>query len=94
MAKTTEAEFADAVIAILSDWPNGEASYDEMIEEIPHHVALTDEDREPSAKRPGEPMWHQRVRNITSHQHSSGNAIYMGLLIPVRGGLRLPRKVA
>lgn len=90
MAKTSETEFAESIISILSDWPNREASYDELIREMPSHVELTDEDQEPSMTRPGEPMWHQRVRNITSHKGHPGNAIYQGLLIPVPGGLRLP----
>ena len=34
MAKTTEAEFAEAVISILAAWPNGEGSYAELIAEI------------------------------------------------------------
>jgi hypothetical protein len=93
MAKTTEAEFAEVIISILSDWPNGEASYAELIAEIPSHMTLTDDDQDPSLTRPGEPTWHQVVRNITSHQHSAGNAINDGRLIPVRGGLRLPREV-
>ncbi len=91
MAKTSEAEFSEVIISILSDWPNGEASYAELIAEIPNHMTLTKEDQVPSLTRPGEPMWHQQVRNITSHQHSAGNAINSGLLIPVRGGLRLPK---
>ena len=94
MAKTTEAEFADAVISILSGWPNGEASYPQLIAEIPNRISLSDEDWQPSTTRLGEPMWHQQVRNITSHKKSRGNAIHNGMLISVRGGLRLPRKVA
>jgi hypothetical protein len=94
MAVTTEAEFADAVVTILSELPTGEATYAELIDEIPNRITLTAEDLIPSDRRPGEPMWHQRVRNITSHKDEVGNAIYQGRLVSVRGGLRLPQRAA
>jgi hypothetical protein len=33
-----------------------------------------------SGTRPGEPMWHQIVRNIKSHDAANGNFIERGLL--------------
>jgi len=94
MSKITESAIADAVVAILSDWPHGEATIAQLIEEIPNRVSLSSDDWEPSPTRPGEPMWHQQVRNITSHKGSRGNAINVGRLVAVPGGLALPRKVA
>jgi hypothetical protein len=94
MALTTEAEFADTVETILSELPTGEATYAELIDEIPNRIVLTAEDLAPSETRPGEPMWHQRVRNITSHKGEITNAIYQGRLVSVRGGLRLPQRAA
>lgn len=92
MSKTTEAEFAKIVIEILEDWPNGEAMFAELFEEIPQRHTLSSEDLMPSPTRPGEPVWHQQVRNITSHKASPGNAVYEGKLVAVSGGLALPAK--
>jgi hypothetical protein len=94
MAKTTEAEFADAAVAILKDRPNGEATFQDLIDEMPNRIMLSPEDLAQSPTRPNEPVWHQQVRNITSHKDSPGNAIYEGKLVAIRGGLRLPRKAA
>ena len=94
MALTTEAEFADIVETILSEISTSEASYAELIDEIPNRITLTSEDLAPSLTRPGEPMWHQRIRNITSHKDAVGNAIYEGRLVSIRGGLRLAKKAA
>jgi hypothetical protein len=94
MARITEHEIADIVEAILRERPNGEATIAQLIEEIPDRVTLSTEDLAPSPTRPGEAVWHQQVRNITSHQKSPGNAIYEGRLVAVRGGLRLVRRAA
>jgi hypothetical protein len=94
MSRITEAEVADIVEGILQDRPNGEATIAELIDEIPNRVTLSPDDLAPSLTRPGEPMWHQQVRNITSHKGSPGNAIYDGRLIAIPGGLRLAGKAA
>ena len=86
MAKITEAELADAIVTILQAYPSGQASIQELIRMIPRHVPLSAEDLAQSTTRPNEPMWHQQVRNITSHKGSPGNAIYEGRLIVVPGG--------
>ena len=61
----------------------------ELIEEIPYYLTLSAEDLAPSPTRPGEAMWEQHVRNITSHKASPGNAIYEGKLVAIPGGLAL-----
>jgi hypothetical protein len=94
MPLTSEAEFADVVEQILSEIPTGRATYAELIEEIPNRITLSVEDLAPSQTRAGEPMWHQRVRNITSHKDATGNAIYEGRFISIPSGLRLVRKAA
>lgn len=94
MARITEAEIADLVEAILSERPDGEATIAELIKEIPKRVRLSPEDLEPSPTRPGEAIWEQQVRNITSHKASPGNAIHDGRLISIPGGLRLRRRAA
>ena len=92
MAQITEGEIADIVEQILRDRPTGQASFAELVREIPLHVQLSADDLAPSPTRSGEAIWEQRVRNITSHKASPGNAIHDGRLESVRGGLRLPRR--
>jgi hypothetical protein len=90
MARITEGEIADVTESILNGSANGGASIAEIIHEIPGRIKLSAEDLEPSLTRPNEPMWHQQVRNITSHKKSPGNAIYEGRLVAIPGGLALP----
>jgi hypothetical protein len=94
MARITEGEVADIVEGVLAESPNEEATIAELIEEIPNRVTLSAEDLAQSPTRPNEPMWHQQVRNITSHKKSPGNAIYEGRMVAVAGGLRLARQDA
>ncbi|MGO9049633.1 MAG: hypothetical protein ACLP19_04070 [Xanthobacteraceae bacterium] len=94
MARITEAEIADIIVEILQDRPNGEATIAELIDEIPNRVELSQDDLVQSETRPNEPMWHQQVRNITSHKASPGNAIHDDKLIAIPGGLALPKKRA
>jgi hypothetical protein len=93
MPRITEAEIVEIVEEILSERPGGEATIAELIDEIPNRVVLSKEDLAQSPTRPNEPMWHQQVRNITSHQHQPGNAIHDGRLIAIPGGLKLGSKV-
>jgi hypothetical protein len=92
MSRITEAEIADVVEDILSEWPNNEATIAELITEIPNRIALSAGDLAPSPTRNGEAIWEQQVRNITSHKASPGNAIHDGRLVSIRGGLRLAKK--
>lgn len=78
----------------MADSPNGEATIGQLVHEIPSRVTLSAEDLAPSTTRPGEAIWEQQVRNITSHKGSPGNAIYEGRLVSVKGGLRLPARRA
>lgn len=82
---TSEEDFAAVIERILSERPNGEASYADLIAEIPDRITLTAADETPSPTRPGEPVWHQRVRNITSHKN------FRGRFVSVPRGLRLVR---
>ncbi len=92
MARITESEIADVVEDILRDRPTEEASIGELVRAIPLRVKLSPEDLAPSSTRPGESMWEQQVRNITSHKNSPGNAIYEGRLVAIPGGLKLAKK--
>jgi hypothetical protein len=94
MSRVTEAEVAKVVEAILEERSNGRATIKELIAEIPNHLTLSADDLAPSLTRPGEVLWEQQVRNITSHKSSPGNAIYEGSLVAIPGGLALPGKEA
>lgn len=87
--RTTESEFSEIVLKILLDFQNGEASYAELIEEIPSRITLTPSDLAQSDTRENEAVWEQRVRNITSHKDANGNYINDGFLEPIKGGLRI-----
>ena len=92
MSRITEAEIADIIEIILSERPGGEATIAELIDEIPNRVRLSAQDLAQSPTRQNEPMWHQQVRNITSHKNSPANAIHDGRLIAIPGGLALASK--
>lgn len=87
MPRITEADVVDAVEEILSERPNGEATIAELIHELPNRLTLSKEDWVQSTTRPNEPMWHQQVRNITSHKNFG-----YGRLVAIPGGLALASK--
>ena len=69
----------------------GLCTYKRAYQEIPNYVALNSANIAPSVKRPGEPMWHQLVRNIKSHYTAPGNFVQIGRLVHVpRVGFRVP----
>lgn len=90
MSRVTEAEVAEAVERVLKASPHGRATIRELIEEVPNYLKLSAEDLASSPTRPGEALWEQQVRNITSHKTAPGNAIYEGKLVAIPGGLALP----
>jgi len=94
VARITEGEIASIVVEILKGVPGNEATIAELVAEIPHRVALAPEDLAPSGTRPGEAIWEQQVRNITSHKASPGNAIHDGWLVSIPGGLKLGQRAA
>lgn len=84
MAKDAEERISKGVLAIAAANPNGVATFRRCRVEIPNYVALTAADLAPSATRPGEPMWHQIVRNIKSHAGEDNNYITLGYLQHVK----------
>ncbi len=87
--RTTEAELSAVVLEILYMRPNGRASVQQLIAEIPGRLVLTPEDQLQSDTRPNEQVWEQRVRNIRSHHTNAGNFIAEGLLVAVDGGYEI-----
>ena len=63
----------------------GLCTFDAAYHDIPSLVHLSPDNLAPSATRGGEPMWHQLVRNIKSHDQTDGNAISEGYLEHVLG---------
>lgn len=90
MARAGEDRIAYGVLSIANDHPKGVCSFKAARSEISKRVNLTAGDLAPSQTRPGEPMWHQIVRNIKSHHDVEGNYIQRGLLEHVpRVGYRI-----
>jgi hypothetical protein len=84
-----ENDIARAIVQI-ANVNSGLCTYKRAYREIPRHVPLNAANIAPSATRPGEPMWHQLVRNIKSHDQTPGNFIHDGHLIHVpRVGYRV-----
>jgi hypothetical protein len=89
MARVTEAEIGEAVLAICAATATGECSIGDLKQEIPDHIDLSAEDRASSTTRPNEEMWEQQVRNLISHRTTAGNiiceglAVYTGNAIPI-----------
>lgn len=87
--RISEAEIGEATLDILANRPNGEGSMEDIKHEMPNFVKFSVEDRAPSQTRPGEEMWEQQVRNLTSHHDVPGNVICEGYAERVPGGLKL-----
>jgi len=84
-----ETAIAEAIVKIAVA-NGGLCTYKRAYKEIPNYVSLTPANLAPSIKRPGEPMWHQLVRNIKSHYKTPGNYIHDGHLVHVpRVGYRI-----
>lgn len=80
MPKDAEERISRGVLRIAAAHPKGLASYNRCRIELPNIVKLTAADLAPSTTRPGEPMWHQIVRNIKSHDKEENNYIALGYL--------------
>jgi len=81
-----EAIMQKVVLDILNGMPNGEATIEELLDEVPNRIKLTKGDLEPSPTRTGEKKWEQIVRNIRSHSDSSKNYISKGYIEEIDGG--------
>lgn len=85
-----ENDIARGVVQIAQG-NGGLCTFKRAYREIPNHVNLSGANTAPSVTRPGEPMWHQLVRNIKSHDSTPGNFIHNGRLIHIpRVGYRIP----
>lgn len=80
MSRTSEHEIGLAVMRIAEAQHNGIATHARVRKQLPDLVNLSTDDWAESPTRPGEPMWHQIVRNIRSHHTTEGNFIETGYL--------------
>lgn len=88
-----EDKFAKGVMRIAATQQNGICTFKRAYAEMPNYVNLSAGNLALSMKRPGEPMWHQIVRNIKSHDSSYTNFIAAGLLVHIpRVGYRITDK--
>ncbi|WP_147367464.1 hypothetical protein [Aurantiacibacter xanthus] len=77
----TEQDIALGVMQVASNQPSGIATFKRCYKEVPNIVQLDATNLSPSQTRNGEPMWHQIVRNIKSHDISDTNFIAKGWLV-------------
>jgi hypothetical protein len=82
-AMAQERDIALGVMQIAVAQSNDVCTFRTAYREIPNNVNLSAANLAPSVTRPGEPMWHQIVRNIKSHDQASGNFIVDGPLVHV-----------
>lgn len=74
----TEQEVAIAMMHVLAGRHIGRATFQQLKQEIPAYLNLSEEDLAQSETRPNEPMWEQKLRNIKSHSETEGNVICEG----------------
>ena len=88
-----ESDVALAVMRIAAGQPNGITTLHRAKRDVPNLIALSATNLSQSTKRPREPMWHQLIRNIKSHDKSDGNYIQLGYLEHVpRVGYKITSK--
>jgi hypothetical protein len=80
MSRATEDDIAQCVARIAKGRPDKLCTFARAKSQIPGMIHLTKGDLELSTVRRGEPMWHQLIRNIKSHDSADGNWIDRGLL--------------
>jgi hypothetical protein len=84
MSRATEDDIALCVARIAKGRADKLCTFNRARKEIPGMIRLSKGDLEMSIARPREPMWHQLIRNIKSHDGADGNWIDRGLLEHVR----------
>jgi len=87
MSRISETEVGDAVLHILASSPNGQATVTKLKIELPNHVRLSAEDQIGSETRTNEEIWEQQVRNLKSHDKTSGNIFHEGYVAVVTRGV-------
>lgn len=87
-----ESDIAVGVMRIAAMQVDGIVTFPRAKREIPGIVNLSAQNLRMSQTRPGEPMWHQLLRNIRSHYQADGNFIQRNLLVHLpRVGYQITR---
>jgi hypothetical protein len=87
--RTSEHEMRIGALRVAASKPNGRATTTQLKEEMHRFVDLTPEDQIVSQTRPNEPMYHQIIGNIVSHQSSSTNIFARGFAIYTGDGIQI-----
>lgn len=85
MSRATEDDIALCVARIAKGRIDKLCTFSRARSTIPGMIKLSKGDLEKSLTRPNEPMWHQLIRNIKSHDGADGNWIDRGFLEHVKG---------
>ena len=87
MARASENDVALAILQIAKAQPNKICTFNQARSNVGNYINLSANDLAMSLTRPGEPLWHQQIRNIQSHHDADGNFINSGYLmhVPDRG---------
>jgi hypothetical protein len=86
MPRVSEKRVGIAVLKILANRPNGEATVEALKAELPKHIALSADDQIGSTTRTNEELWEQQVRNLKSHEKTAGNIFNDGFVEMVARG--------
>jgi len=87
--RVSEYDVSIAVLRVLASVDKGAAPIAYLIKNAPNFLDLSEADLATSKTRPGEGLWEQLVRNITSHHDADGNFIHEGYFERVEGGLKI-----
>ena len=82
-----EAEINNVVTCILADHPTGRMTVKEIRGKFPEYARLSAGDQTESVTRAREELWEQQVRNLKSHEKSSGNIFCEGYVQWIRRGV-------
>lgn len=75
------------VLKIAALMPNQSASTQQLINETPNLISLSEIDLMPSQTRPLQPRWHQIIRNVISHRDSPHGPFVRGYATRTPDGL-------
>jgi hypothetical protein len=85
--RISETEVGFSVLQILATSPEGTVSVEKLKRELPKYLMLSEADQTPSDTRANEEIWEQQVRNLKSHDKTSGNVFAEGFVEQVSKGI-------
>jgi hypothetical protein len=82
-----EAEINKVVVCIMSDHATGRMRVGEIRAQLPNYARLSSKDYTDSETRNREHLWEQQVRNLKSHEKSTGNIFCEGYVEWISRGI-------